>query len=66
MFKPFTLEDVKEYAVKMGYEVEDIEIQEDGGEYEVSFGHEYTEVWVWTFDDLEDVATDYEHAVWDD
>lgn len=62
----------------MGYEREDVEIkkicceydwglnQEVAWEYEVSFGYEYTEAWVWTFEDLEATAIDYEHEVWED
>ena len=45
MFKPFTLEDVKEYAVKMGYSKEDVEIIDHEDYYSVFFGNEYTEFW---------------------
>lgn len=78
MFHYFTLEEVYEYAERMGYAREDVEIErvcveydwnqmkEVAWDYEVSFGHEGTEVWVWTFEDLEGVSVDYEHGVWED
>lgn len=77
MFKYFTLEQVYEYAERMGYEREDVEIKVRTDfdwnteewylvGYEVSFGQEYTEVWTWTFEDLEESATGYDHLVWED
>lgn len=78
MFEYFTLEQVYEYAERLGYEREDVEVeqycseydydldQEVAWEYQVSFGHMYVEAWVWTFEDLEAQATDYEHIVWED
>ena len=78
MFEYFTLEQVYEYAERLGYGREDVEVerycseydwdleQEVAWEYQVSFGHECTEAWVWTFEDLEEQATDYEHMVWED
>jgi hypothetical protein len=66
MFKPYAMEDVRAYAVKMGYAAEDIEIEYSGDEYQVRFGHEYTEIWEWSFDDLKGLATDYDHIVWED
>lgn len=76
-FHYFTLEEVYEYAERMGYTREQVEIEEDYSYsydddleilegYEVSFGHEYTEVWSWYFKDLEQPATDYDHLVWED
>lgn len=70
----FTLEEVYQYAEKLGYSREDVEIEEIMGYdydeekeffeyYVVSFGHEYTEVWAWYFDSLEETATDYDHDV---
>ena len=67
MFKNYTLKDIYEYAEKMGYAQEDVEIEPceylDGTtDYTVWFGLEYTETWTWTFEgDLEGYATDYEH-----
>lgn len=78
MFAYFTLEQVYDYAERMGCPREDIEIKEtvldlDYEEdqelewgYEVSFGHEYTEMWIWGFKNLEEPSVTYEHAVWDD
>ena len=78
MFKPFTFEEVVEYAKSLGYSREDIEIkkvcveydydidEEVGWEYQVSFGYEYTEVWSWTFEDLDSEAIDYDHSIWED
>ena len=78
MFHYFTLEEVYDYAERLGYAREDVEIRRECAEYdyeleeevdwqyEVSFGHEYTEVWFWVFDDLSEPARDYEHAVWED
>ena len=78
MFKTFTFKEVVEYAKSLGYSREDIEIKkvcveydydldkEVGWEYQVSFGHEYTEVWSWTFEDLDSEAIDYDHLIWED
>lgn len=78
MFHYYTLEEVREFAVQMGYDREDVEVermcveydydldQEVAWEYQVSFGHEGTEMWVWSFEDLEGQAYDYEHQVWED
>ena len=78
MFEYFTLEQVYEYAERLGYGREDVDVervcveydydleQEVAWEYQVSFGHEYTEAWVWTFEDLAEPATDYNHLVWED
>lgn len=77
MFKPFTFEEVVKYAESLGYSREDIEIEEDYSYhyeddlevlegYEVSFGHECTEVWSWYFKDLAQPATEYDHLVWED
>jgi len=66
-FHYFTLEEVYQYAEKMGYSREDVAIEcYDEDEYEVSFGHEYTEMWVWTFEDLDEQAIDYDHLTWED
>ena len=66
-FHYFTLEEVYQYAEKMGYSREDVAIEcYDKDEYEVSFGHEYTEMWVWTFEDLIQPAIDYDHLTWED
>lgn len=75
-FHYFTLEEVYQYAEKMGYSREDVEIEEDYSYYEddlkvlegyeVSFGHEYTEMWSWYFEDLTQPATEYDHLVWED
>ena len=77
-FHYFTLEEVYQYAEKMGYSQEDIEITricseydydldcEVAWDYEVSFGHEYTEMWFWTFEDLTQPAIDYDHLTWED
>ena len=63
----FTLEEVYQYAEKMGYSREDVAIEcYDEDEYEVSFGHEYTEVWSWDFEDLDGQAIDYDHVTWED
>lgn len=78
MFTYYTLEQVYEYAERMGYEREDVMIeqycseydydldQEVGYEYQVWFGQEYTETWTWIFEDLEAPAIDYEHEVGED
>ena len=76
-FNYFTLEEVYAYAERLGYSSEKVGIKEQPGYdydnnidlvlgYEVSFGHEYTEVWVWEFEDLSQPAVDYEHIVWKD
>lgn len=66
MFRPYTMEDVRAYAVRMGYTAEDVIVEDYGDEYRVSFGREYTETWEWRFDDLDGFATEYDHCVWDD
>lgn len=78
MFKPFTFEEVVAYAESLGYTRDCIEVRkycseydydldaEVDWEYEVSFGHEYTETWSWTFEDLNEEAVDYEHTTWED
>lgn len=78
MFKMFTFAEVVEYAQTLGYSEEDIEVvrvcseydydldRETAWEYEVSFGHDYTEMWVWTFEDLDGQAIDYDHVTWED
>jgi hypothetical protein len=76
-FHYFTLEEVYQYAEKMGYSREDVEILEDSSYdydndleilegYEVSFGHECTEMWSWYFEDLTQPATEYDHLTWED
>ena len=77
-FHPFTLAEVYAFASEHGYAPEDVtgervccEWSEDyeqelAWQYEVSFGHEYTEVWEWVFDDLDSVAVEYEHYEWED
>lgn len=78
MFHYFTLEEVYKYAEKLGYSKEQVEIkkvctgydyeleQEIEWEYEVSFGHEWTEAWVWSFESLDEPAVDYEHYIVED
>lgn len=66
MFRYFVLEEVYEYAEQMGYSRDDVEVEYDGSEYEVSFGVDCSEVWVWEFEDLSMPAVDYEHCVWGD
>lgn len=78
MMKAFSLEEVYEYAEKMGYSREDVNIEkvccqydydleeEVDWDYEVSFGHIYSEYWSWSFKDLDGVAFDYEHEVVED
>ncbi len=77
MFHYYSLEEVYEYAERLGYSREDVEIVEQLGYdyeeehdilfgYEVSFGHEYTQMWVWQFDSLDAPAVDYSHIVWED
>lgn len=77
MFHYFSLEEVYQYAERLGYDREDVEVRQDFGYdydkeeefpdgYEVSFGHEDSEMWVWEFDSLEEPAWDYEHIVWED
>lgn len=76
-FHYFTLEEVYKYAEEMGYFREDVEIEADSSYdydndleilegYEVSFGHEYTEMWSWYFEDLTQPATEYDHLTWED
>ena len=77
-FHYYTLEEVYEMAERMGFSREEVEVerycceydyeaeQEIGWEYRVWFGHEYTEVWEWFFEDLEEASYDYEHQVWED
>ena len=68
MFHYFTLPEVYDYAAKMGYTPDDVEItfHEEDGYYDVSFGHEYTEMWCWEFDALDAPAVAYDHMVWED
>ena len=66
MFKPFTFEEVVAYAESLGYTRDCIEVKKYDSEYEVSFGHEYTEIWSWTFENLNEKAVDYEHITWED
>ena len=68
MFHYYTLPEVYDYAVKMGYTHDDVEItfHEEDGYYDVSFGREYTEMWYWEFDDLDAPSTVYEHMLWED
>ena len=77
MFHYYTLEEVYNYAEKLGYSREDVEIVKELGYdydkeeeillgYEVGFGHEYTETWVWEFENLDECAIDYEHMIWED
>lgn len=66
-FHYFTLAEIYEYAKKLGYSKDEVEIEEVCNDYyEVSFGHVFTEVWLWSFSSLEEVAFDYEHIVWCD
>lgn len=77
-FHYFSLEEVYQYAESKGYSREDVSIervcteydydldQEVAWEYEVSFGHEYSEMWSWSFESLDQVAWDYDHSVWED
>ncbi len=74
----FTLDQVYAYAEEQGYTRADVAVervccawsedyeQELAWQYEVSFGHEYTEVWEWTFDELDGTAVEYEHYEWED
>jgi len=73
--KEMTLAQVEELAKEYGYEVEvekvcveyDWEREEEvKWEYQVSFGHECTEEWVWMFEDLDGVSYDCDHVVWQD
>lgn len=78
MFHYFSLEEVYQYAEQKGFDREDVIIekvcvdydyelqQEMAWEYEVSLGDDDSEQWMWWFDDLEEVATDYVHGVWED
>ena len=77
MFHYYTLEEVYNYAEKLGYSREDVEIVKELGYdydkeeeillgYEVRFGYEDTEVWAWEFESLDECAIDYEHMVWED
>ena len=68
MFHYFTLPEIYEYAAKMGYTKEQVEIQfcDYDETWEVSFGYEYTEVWRWEFESLDAPATWYERLVWED
>lgn len=78
MFHYFVLEEVYDYAEEMGYSREEVEVErvcveydydreeEVAWEYEVSFGHEDSEMWVWQFDDLSEPACAYDHVVCED
>ena len=44
MFHYFTLSEIYDYAMKMGYTHKDVEIIGSEGYYEVLFGYEYTEM----------------------
>ena len=67
MFHYYTLAEIYAYAESFGYSYDDVEIQEAGHNYYVvSFGHEYTEMWIWEFEDLEAPSVDYEHIIWED
>lgn len=65
MFHYFSLEEVYAYAEKMGFSREQVGIEEYsddyGVEYEVSFGYEYGDRWIWTFESLDGVAIEYDH-----
>ena len=71
-FSYFTLAQIYEYAEKMGFAQKDVEISKEtfldgSAEYVVSFGHEYTEQWIWTFEEsLDGQSVDYEHELWED
>lgn len=67
MFHYFTLEEVYEYAVRMGYGRESVEITYDDYDrvYMVEFGREYTESWYWEFESLEQPSVYYEHREWE-
>lgn len=60
-----TIEEIKEYAKTLGYD-EELDILDCDDYYEVSFGHEYTQMWVWYFDDLDGQSSDFDHLVWED
>ena len=76
--KLYSLKQIYKYAEKLGFSADEIEIRKDcveydyekneevAFEYEVFFGHEYTEVWSWTFENLEEKAIDFDHIVWED
>lgn len=66
MFHYFTLSEIYDYAMKIGYTREDVEIIGSDGYYEVLVGCEYTEMWRWEFESLDAPAVDYEHMVWSD
>jgi len=76
-FHYFVLEEVYQYAERMGYSRESVDVEPvygydyDAEEeflegYDVSFGHEYSEAWSWFFEDLSQPAVDYDHLVWED
>ena len=66
-FHYFTLEEVYQYAEKMGYSPKDVEIEcYDENGYEVSFGREDTEEKSWDCEDLTQPAIDYDHLIWED
>lgn len=78
MYRHFTLKEVYEYAERLGYACEDVEVykvcteydyeleQEVDWQYEVYFGHRYDEEWLWVFDDLDQPARDYIHSFGED
>ena len=76
-FHYFDLEEVYQYAERLGYSREDVGVEAQYGYdddtdqqylegYEVCFGHEYSEIWSWFFEDLEQPAIDYDHLTWED
>lgn len=77
--KYFTMKEIYNFANKLGYSADQIEIDEilywdydknepmNEKDYTVSFGNKYIENWVWTFEnDLNGRATDYQHNIIED
>ena len=66
----FTLKEIFTFAQTKGYNEYDVVIELSNNPEEVShrvwFGIEDTEMWMWDFDDLTEMATDYQHLVNED
>jgi hypothetical protein len=76
------MKEIYDFANKLGYSKDQIEIDEiiywdydedpngkpmDEKDYTVSFGNDYTENWVWTFENnLNGRAVDYQHNIIED
>ena len=59
----YTLEQIYEVAESVGDSRKDVDTSDLD---EVCFGHEYTEMWVGSFESFDEPSYAYEHLVWED